>query len=173
MRQFTPRQVMVPALVAMTLVHLGIRLNGRGDGQPIHVSPLEPGAVVSLAGLVIEMPAAPRTCLQLIVFSPDCPFCQRAADREAKSLSESSRQARLWFTAAETTSLPYFVSEHLQRKPRVSAALVKTLKIQAVPALFVLSPAGEIRWVGGYTGNETDQELTDRCVLERNQEQKT
>ena len=164
MRQFTPRQVMVPAVVLMTAAHLAIRWNGRSDGEAIPVSALEPGAVVSLARLGEQAHVAPGTCLQLIVFSPDCPFCQKAADREAQELTESSRQARLWYTDGETATLPYFVSEHLGRAPGVSAALVEELKIQGVPALFLLSPEGQIRWVGGYQGDESDQELTARCV---------
>jgi hypothetical protein len=173
MRQFTPRQIMAPAVVAVTLVHLGIRLNGRGDAQPVDVSQLEPGTVVSLAGLVEQRSASLQPCLQIVVFSPECPYCQRAADRESDVLSENSRQDRLWYTAAETSLLPYFVSEHLHRAPGISEQLVKELKIQGVPALFLLSPEGEIRWVGGYKGDETDQELNDRCTAARNPEQRT
>jgi hypothetical protein len=116
---------------------------------------------------------APETCLQVIVFQADCPFCQRAADRENKALTEASRERRLWFTDAETVSLPYFISEHFHRQPAISADLVKALKIQAVPALFVLRPDGEVRWVGSYQGNETDLELADRCAAGRNPEQHT
>jgi hypothetical protein len=70
----------------------------------------------------------------------------------------------LWYTDSETATLPYFVQQHLRRDPGISADLVKALKIQAVPALFILSPRGEIRWVGSYYGNESDQELADRCA---------
>jgi hypothetical protein len=115
----------------------------------------------------------PETCLQVVVFSPECPFCQKAADREAKALTDASREKRLWYTDTETALLPYFISEHLHRQPVISADLVQELKIQAVPALFVLSREGEIRWVGAYDGDETDQELTDRCTAVRNQEQRT
>ena len=95
--------------------------NSRNDAQPLEVSLLEPGASVSLANVAEVAPAAPETCLQLVVFSPDCPFCQRAADREAKELTETSRSARLWFTDAQTATLPYFVSEHLRRDPAAQA----------------------------------------------------
>jgi len=162
--QLTPRQVMVPAVLVLTAAHLGLRFNALNDAQPLEVSLLEPGASVSLANVAEVAPAAPETCLQLVVFSPDCPFCQRAADREAKELTETSRSARLWFTDAQTATLPYFVSEHLRRDPNISAKLVEELKIQAVPALFVVSPQGQVRWVGGYSGDETDQELESRCT---------
>ena len=163
MRKLTPRQVMVPAVVVLTAAHLGLRLNARDDAPPLDVSQLEPGAEVSLTAAGDVKPAAPQTCLHLVVFSPDCPFCQRAADREATELTEASRQTRLWFTDAETASLPYFVDQHLHRDPRISAKLIEELKIQAVPALFVISADGEVRWVGGYSGNESDQELQSRC----------
>lgn len=88
-------------------------------------------------------------------------------------MSEESRARRIWYTDKETATLPYFVSEHLHRPPEISADLVKALKIQAVPALFVLSPGGEIRWVGAYHGDESDQELAARCVGGTNPTQKT
>jgi hypothetical protein len=171
MRKLTPRQVMIPAVLLMTAAHLGLRLNARNDAQPLDVSLLEPGSAVSLAGLAEVTSVEPSTCYQLVVFSPDCPFCQRAADREAEELTDASRSSRLWFTDAETSTLPYFVSEHLRRDPSISAKLVEALKIQAVPALFVISPEGQVRWVGGYNGNETDEELIDRC--NGNQSQRT
>ena len=163
MRQLTPRQVMVPAVLAMTLAHLGFRYSGRNDQEPVHVSLLEPGAAVTLPEIG-ESPVAPGTCLHLVVFSPDCPFCQRAADREAKELTEASRESRLWFTDKETASLQGFVDAHLHRDPNISAKLIEELKIQAVPALFVVTPEGQVRWVGGYSGDESDQELESRCT---------
>jgi hypothetical protein len=172
MRQFTPRQLMVPLVVGLTAVHVALRVNARDDHQPIHVSELESGARISVSPLVDRVPTAPSgTCLQVIVFSPDCPFCQRAADRESEVLAAESQTKRLWYTDGETATLPYFVSEHLRRDPGISAELVKELKVQAVPALFVLSPQGEVRWVGSYEGDESDQELSDRCT--NNQAQKT
>jgi hypothetical protein len=164
MRTFTPRQVMVPLVVALTALHLGVRLNARVDQQPQDVSELEAGAMVSVGSVedrIANLP--PQTCLQVIVFSPDCPFCQHAADRESDELAAGSRARRLWFTDAESANLPYFITEHLHREPGISGDLVKELKIQAVPALFVLSQEGEVRWVGSYYGDESDQELIDRC----------
>lgn len=173
MRSLTPRQVMVPAVIVFTLVHLGIRLAERHDRIPVEVSPLEPGGTVSV-DMVRQASGLPDDdCLQLVVFSPDCPFCQHAADREQESLSETSRNRRLWYTDKETATLPYFVAKHLHRDPGISAALVKELKVKAVPALFLLSPKGQIRWVGAYYGNESDQELVDRCTGQRNQGSKT
>jgi hypothetical protein len=154
---------MVPAVVVMTVAHLGFRFSARKDMEPVEVSLLEPGATVSVPA-VDAQPVAPETCLHLVVFSPDCPFCQRAADREAKALTQGSRESRLWFTDKETASLQGFVDAHLHRDPNISAKLVEELKIQAVPALFVVSPQGQVRWVGGYSGDETDQELESRCT---------
>ena len=175
MRQLTPRQLMVPAVVGLTLLHLGLRLSARDGAEPVLVSPLEAGDQIEASNLVSSEAAAlpAETCLQIIVFSPDCPFCQKAADRERKTLTEASLDRRLWYTDSETAQLPYFISEHLHRQPGISADLVRALKIQAVPALFVLSPEGEIRWVGAYYGDETDQELSDRCAVTRNQEHRT
>jgi hypothetical protein len=163
MNKLTPRQVMVPAVVILTAAHLGLRLNAGRDAQPVDVSQLEPGATVSVPA-VHAQPVAPETCLHLVVFSPDCPFCQRAADREAKELTEASRESRLWFTDKETASLQGFVDAHLHRDPNISAKLIEELKIQAVPALFVVTPEGQVRWVGGYSGDESDQELESRCT---------
>jgi hypothetical protein len=173
MRQLTPRQLMVPALVGLTLVHLGIRLSARADGQPAFVSSLRAGDAVKGAVLPSGADEGSQACLQVIVFSPDCPFCQHAADRESKTLTEASRERRLWFTDSETARLPHFVAEKLHRQPGISAELVQALEVRAVPALFVLSPGGEIRWVGAYYGDETDQELRTRCTLAPNQEPKT
>jgi hypothetical protein len=139
------------------------------------VSPLQAGDQIALSTLPASEAAAvsPETCLQIVVFSPECPFCQQAASRESKTLTEASRAKRLWYTDTETALLPYFISEHLHRQPGISADLVQELKIQAVPALFVVGPAGDIRWVGAYYGDETDQELTGRCTADRNPEQRT
>jgi hypothetical protein len=164
MRTFTPQQVMVPLVVGFTVLHLGLRLSASDDQKPQEVSQLEVGAKVSVSSLEDRVgPLAPESCLQLIVFSPDCPFCQHAADREFEELTQASRANRHWVTDAETASLPYFISEHLHRDPGISTDLVKELEVQAVPALFVVSREGEIRWVGSYYGNEPDQELIDRC----------
>ena len=55
MRQFTPKQLMVPAVIGLTLVHLGVRWSGRGDGQPHEVSPLGKGAHVALKRLKVQV----------------------------------------------------------------------------------------------------------------------
>jgi hypothetical protein len=165
---------MVPLFVVATAVHLGIRWTERENPQALQVSPLHSGESIGVTVLPAAAEAVPSEhCLQLIVFSPDCPFCQHAADRESQTLSEDSRARRIWYTEKETASLPQFIAEHLRRQPAISAELVKALKIQAVPALFVLSPEGEIRWVGGYHGDEPDQELAARCTGATNPTQKT
>src|SRR4051812_36338427 len=170
MRQFTPKQVMVPLVICLTATHAALRWSGRSNNKPDDVSPRQRGEVVTVA---VPQPPSDLDCLPLIVFSPDCPFCQHAADRENETLSEQSRNERLWYTDKETATLPYFVQQHLHRQPGISAELVKELKIQAVPALFILSPQGEIRWVGSYYGNESDQELATRCTADSNQGPKT
>src|SRR5687768_7989715 len=110
MRQLTPRQLMVPAVVGLTLLHLGLRLIAN-DREPLLVSPLEGGDRLEASTLPAGEAAAlvPETCLQIIVFSPECPFCQQAASREAKNLTEASREKRLWYTDTETALLPYFI----------------------------------------------------------------
>jgi hypothetical protein len=168
MRSLTPRQVMVPLVILATAAHVAVRWSVR-DSQPVDVSPRHAGEVVAPSTLPATASLLPGHCLQLIVFSPDCPFCQHAADREKEALSEASRDQRLWYTETETATLSYFTQQHLHRQPGISAELVKELKIQAVPALFVLSPEGQIRWVGSYFGDESDQELAGRCAGDRGQ----
>src|SRR5690349_5280417 len=105
MRQFTPKQVMVPLVICLTAAHAALRWTSAGK-KAQDVSPLQGGEVVSapMPALVDDL-----HCLRLIVFSPDCPFCQHAADRENETLSQESRSERLWYTDSETATLPIFV----------------------------------------------------------------
>jgi hypothetical protein len=162
---------MVPLVVLATAAHVAVRWTAR-DSRPMDVSTLHAGEVVEPSRLPVPS-ILPEHCLQLVVFSPDCPFCQRAADRENATLEQTSRDQRLWYTEKETSTLSYFVQQHLHRQPGISADLVKELKVQAVPALFVLSPQGQIRWVGSYVGDESDRELAGRCAGDRGQGSKT
>lgn len=167
MFQLTPKQVLTPLVIVLTAAHVAVRWSAAQNRQPELVSPLSSGTSVSMKYVQEAERILPNHCLQLVVFSPDCPFCQHAADREREKLTEASRVNRVWYTEKETATLAYFVEQHLHRQPGISAELVKELEVQAVPALFVLTPQGEIRWVGSYTGDEPDEVLAERCSGDR------
>jgi thioredoxin-related protein len=160
----TQRRIIVPIVLVLTAAHVAFRLSSEVEAQPMLVSTLEPGEMVSdplLTDLTADLPAG--SCLPVVAFNPDCPFCKQAADRERETLTEESRSARVWFTDEAWNTLPDFLSDHLAREVEISAELFETLHVHAVPALFLVDGKGELRWVGAYYGDESEEVLASRC----------
>ena len=159
------RRIIVPIVLALTAAHVAFRLSSEAAAEPTLVSTIEPGFVVDASALTsVAEDLAAESCLPVVAFNPDCPFCKHAADRERETLGEESRAARVWFTDEAWNTLPDFVSEHLRRDAKVSAELFHALHVHAVPALFLIDRRSEVRWVGPYYGDESDAVLASRCM---------
>jgi hypothetical protein len=100
----------------------------------------------------------------IVSFSPDCPFCKLAADRERALERDGSYRRVTWVTDKDAPSLAMFVH---QLSPRshyvVSAELFQALSVRAVPGLYLVDPQDHLRWVGPYRGDEPESLLMKRC----------
>jgi hypothetical protein len=127
------------------------------------VSTLSVGSVVRGTGLA-GVPGE-ATCRVVITFSPDCPFCKRAAERETQARRDDSYASSIWVTSEPTASLDAFSARMPPRATRiVDAALYRSLGVRAVPGLYLLDGASTVRWVGPYQGDEDTGVLNTRCL---------
>ena len=151
------------ACLLLTGAHLGYRAVVRpSDPAPVLVSGLEVGASVSTAAVVGVSGVGP--CRLVITFSPDCPFCKRAAEKEGATQREARYASTTWVTEGVRPSLQAFQDRlPAGASPVVDPALYEALEVRAVPGLYLLDAEGEVRWVGPYRGDESTELLDARC----------
>lgn len=148
----------------ITAAHLVFRASARDvSAAAIQVSQLPVGASVALSALP-DGDQLDTSCRMVVSFSPDCPFCKLAADRERKGTRAAPFASVTWVTDKEAPSLAMFVGQLSPRSSYVvDGELFKELNVRAVPGLFLLDAEERLRWVGPYTGNEPESVLRDRC----------
>ena len=152
------------ACLMLTGAHIGYRrVYGATGSAPILVSTLAPGTVVPDAGAFAA--SSVSTCRIVISFSPDCPFCKRAAEREKTAGRAGSYATTTWITAETWETLTAFAAglptgaSHM-----VNARLYRALGVRAVPGLYLLDDESRVRWVGPYRGDEDTALLEARCA---------
>ena len=159
-----PELLTLGVCLLLTGAHAGYRRVYRPSGPaPIQVSTLAAGAVVPDGGLFGATNAS--TCRIVISFSPDCPFCKRAAQREKTADRSGSYATTTWIAAETRESLAAFTAglppyaRHV-----VDAGLYRALGVRAVPGLYLLDDHSRVRWVGPYRGDEDTALLEARCA---------
>jgi hypothetical protein len=111
--------------------------------------------------------AAPEeaTCRIVISFSPDCPFCKRAAEREEASGRTGGYASSTWVTGEPRESLAAFNGSLPEgATPLLDPALYRSLRVRAVPGLYLFDQDARLRWVGPYRGDEDSSLLETRCT---------
>jgi hypothetical protein len=151
--------------VGVTALHLGLRLNAGGATTGgILVSGLSAGAPVALDALAGSEVPASTACRMVVSFSPDCPFCKRAAERERDNERSGAYGSPMWVTDKDAPNLSWFVGQlSASSEASVNLDLFKALRVQGVPGLYLFDAQDRLRWVGPYHGDESESELSDRC----------
>jgi hypothetical protein len=149
--------------VGLTGAHLGYRsVVAPSDPAPVRVSSLGVGALVS--GAALGAGPDDGACRLIITFSPDCPFCKRAAERERRVERAPRYRSTTWVTDQERAALATFEAGlPVAASPLVDAGLYSALEVRAVPGLYLLDREGWVRWIGPYRGDESTELLDARC----------
>ncbi|HEX2077613.1 MAG TPA: hypothetical protein VHG08_07880 [Longimicrobium sp.] len=155
-------------IVAVTVVHLGYRVVSARGNEMITVSDLavgQPFPALAMQPLEEGVPLpASAPCEVVVVFNPFCRHCHTAANAEKYRYSAanlpttwvsvlSSKPAVDFRYALTPASRLVFVPE-----------VVKTLKLSATPAAFLVGPDRRIRDVWTYSGEESHAELREKCA---------
>lgn len=135
------------------------------------VSPLELGTVIrdlpaelaSSGGWILSSILDRATCQVIVAFDPSCPFCRQAADEEARVSSED-RLPTTWVAPGDSIGAIRY-RDYVGEGTRVtkSSRAWEELKVQGVPAGFLLDVTGAVRYVWPYRGMEGRKELEARC----------
>ena len=120
--------------LGITAVHLVFRLTAsNASAASVQVSQLPLGATVAVS----ELPAggaSDASCRMLVSFSPDCPFCKLAADRERDGARSAPFASVTWITDMDAPSLPTFVQQLSPRSSYiVNSDVFRELDVRAVP----------------------------------------
>jgi hypothetical protein len=127
------------------------------------VSALDVGMTVP-AGAALAAPEE-STCRIVITFSPDCPFCKRAAEREKSADRTGAYGTSTWVTGEHRESLAAFTASLPEGgAPVLDPALYRSLRVRAVPGLYLFDQDARLRWVGPYRGDEDTDLLAARCA---------
>jgi hypothetical protein len=114
------------------------------------------------AASTIAVPAG--GCRLIITFSPDCPFCKRASERERETARVGAYATTTWVAEGVRESLASFVARLPPRATHmVDAALYDALEVRAVPGMYLLDGQDRVKWVGPYRGDESSELLQARC----------
>jgi hypothetical protein len=101
----------------------------------------------------------------VVSFSPDCPFCKRAADREREGTRSAPFAEVTWVTDKDSPSVAMFASQLGPRSSYVvNSDLFRDLHVRAVPGLYLIDAQEQVRWVGPYRGDEPESLLRERCA---------
>jgi hypothetical protein len=148
----------------ITAAHLAFRASARdASAAAIQVSQLPVGASVALSALP-DGDGLDTSCRMVVSFSPDCPFCKLAADREREGIRAAPFASVTWVTDKEAPSLAMFVDQLSPRSSYVvNEELLQELNVRAVPGLFLFDADERLRWVGPYRGDEPESVLRERC----------
>jgi hypothetical protein len=161
-------------LVGLTLAHLGYRFwERRTPADAVDVSTMMVGD--PLPDLLIEVAdgtdSAPEAllrpgvdCQLIVVFDPTCPHCRLAAQREAEGTSKA-RLPTTWVTDAGGPRLDaYRGLIHPDSRLGWAPEIYDQLRIQGVPAAFLVDSGGSLRQVWAYNGGREDHgELSVKC----------
>jgi hypothetical protein len=148
----------------ITGAHLAFRLSTSDvSAAAIQVSQLPVGASVALSALPDGDPLE-TSCRMVVSFSPDCPFCKLAANREREGTRAAPFASVTWVTDNEAPSLGMFVGQLSPRSSYVvNRDFFQQLGVRAVPGLFLIDAQERLRWVGPYRGDEPESLLRERC----------
>lgn len=104
-------------------------------------------------------------CQILVVFSPTCPHCHTAAARDASAPDSLTRLPTTWIAVQNNHLLADF-----EARLRRGAVLTHSpdakakLRVQGVPAGFLVGPDNTIRSVWIFNGRENHDELRSKCA---------
>jgi hypothetical protein len=154
----------VALLVLTTTGHAVYRYAARQG--PVLVSALsvgKPFPVLAEAPLHDGAPLKRGECRIVVVFSLACAYCHAAAGMEAAATGDD-RLPVSWVSATSEPEEKAFASQ-LRRGTQLYLArdAKRKLKIQAVPAAFLVDEHDIIRRVWVYSGDEDHQELRAAC----------
>lgn len=118
--------------------------------------------LTSATGSAATLPEAPD-CWVLVVFSPECPHCRVAAERDA-SQSNEQRYPLLWVGNGSPASVDSFA--HALSAPLTVLAspdVRSLLQVRAVPAAFLIGADHRVRLVFPYRGGIAKTRLQGYC----------
>ncbi len=102
-------------------------------------------------------------CQLLIGFDPACPHCENAARRRRESAG--TQQVPVTWVAVEHTSEVLAYRENLPERDRLvwAESAFDALRIEAVPAAFLVRKSLILARVAPYSGMEREEELLAHC----------
>lgn len=127
------------------------------------VSMFAPGGEFPLAFHSDAPSPSASGCALYVVFTSACPYSREAAQFEALS-DEENRMPVTWLSMSADSSEAAF-GELLRPDSRLilRSDTKRKLKIQAVPAAFLVDASNVVRSVWVYQGDERHGELRERC----------
>lgn len=156
-------------LTVITLLHVGYRVTAP-QGTPLMVSTFPLGSTPSQFtqfALASERPAAPLSsaaqCRIVVVFSPACPHCHSAAETEAAT-PQDDRLPTTWMTTrSDSFAVRFGARLHPDVQARYAPDVMTRLRVQAVPAAFLIDAGNVVRRIWVYQGDENHAELREQC----------
>ena len=152
-------------LIAATSAHAFYRIGTRPTGALL-VSTLEIGQPVPKLAIQPLIPQLPIVsgCRIIVVFSPACPHCHSAKQAEARS-TQLHRLPTTWLAAEnDSATIAFGRGMHADSRLGFAASAKKKLRIQAVPAAFLVDPEDVVRNIWVYQGTEDHDDLRKNCT---------
>lgn len=158
------------SLAIITGVHLLYRARRyvRRPG-PLLVSDLTPGATLPtfhLMGAESSDTSLPSTmgCWTLVVFSPECPHCRVAAERDAAQPSEE-RYPVIWVGEGSRPSIDSFADSLSRSLSFFSSTDVRArLHVRAVPTAILVGSNSQVLLTFPYQGGVSKKQLQGFCA---------
>jgi hypothetical protein len=149
-------------LVVSTAAHATYRIGTRGG--PMLVSMFEPGREFPRQFRPELTAMSSPDCRIFVAYASACPYCRDAAYLEAAS-DEQNRMAVTWISMqADSTEGAFRQLLRPESHLLLASDTKAKLKIQAVPAAFLVDRNDIVREVWVYSGDESHVELRERCV---------
>ena len=150
---------LITGLAFVTFVHLGART--AAPATVMEVSDFETPSELPAEVAELRPEAAEHTCQLWVFFDPGCPACNRAALAQA-------RQGELpldliWVSKTDEGAEAYALKVHPEAHLVVDADASARMKVQAVPAAFVVS-GDRVLYSSPISGEEDLNVVAGRCT---------
>lgn len=169
-RGLSRRGMFIAALVVFTGANAFVQAR-RAGGEPVNVTTFDVGDRIQNFEVkeIGPGPVAPRpllasaSCQLIVVFSPSCPYCHKAA-LEEQSDNQEDRLPTTWVTDESEIGHESFIElVHPESSVAIHPEALKRLKIQAVPAVILVGEDGVVLDHYAYSGTEDHEELRAQC----------
>jgi hypothetical protein len=152
-----PNKTVLAILVALTA------LNISSTGRPDHATQMI--SSFNLNESLPELQLRGVGCRAIVAFRSSCPFCGAAADREHEATVGRASVPTTWIAPADDLGWQSYVGRVGSGSTvTTDPTLFRRLKVQGVPAAFLVDAEGVIRWIWPYRGNEDTDSLLAKCT---------